>query len=133
MARLALLFGVVLIALGVFGYANGPSEAELALTGKSKFTSLIPSFVGIALALCGLIAMAKPSLTKHTMHAAAMVGLLGFFGALSRPISLLIKGETLTFAMPLMMQLAMAGLCALFVALCVNSFIQAKKRRRAGA
>jgi len=31
------------------------------------------------------------------------------------------------------MQLAMAGLCALFVALCVNSFIQAKKRRQAGA
>ncbi len=47
MARLTILFGIILILLGVLSFMN---------TGHAHPTSLIPSAIGAILAICGALA-----------------------------------------------------------------------------
>ncbi len=131
MPFVSILFGILLIALGVWGYWGGvlglweplgyPPPEHLSLT------ALIPAYVGAALMVLGLLAF-KESLLKHAMHGAALVGSLGFLAAAGRLLKTGnihgVGGTSL---------LLMAGLCVLFLALCVNSFIQARRRRRTAA
>jgi sulfite exporter TauE/SafE len=117
----SIVFGGLLIALGLWGYTA--SEAK-------SVTALIPAFVGGLLAVLGVVAL-KESLLKHAMHAAAMVGLLGFLAAASRFVLKVVRGgaawdDTATLATG-----GMTLLCLVFLGLCVNSFIQARRRRRA--
>ena len=63
------------------------------------------------------------------MHAAAAVGLLGCLAALGA----LIGRWSGTFGLGQAVQLAMAVVCGGFVALCVKSFRDARKRREAAA
>jgi hypothetical protein len=63
------------------------------------------------------------------MHAAVIVGLIGFLGgtySFVRP--LLSEGELKPMAAT--MQALMALTCAVFVALCVKSFVDARRARR---
>jgi hypothetical protein len=123
------LFGVLLIALGVWGRFGG----DLGLWQPLGFpapehlsnTALIPAYVGAALVVAGLLAF-KANLLKHAMHGAAMVGLLGFLAAAGRLIA---TGKTAGVSG--VSVIIMAVLCAVFVGLCVNSFIQARRRRAA--
>jgi hypothetical protein len=92
---------------------------------KLSGTALIPAYVGAVLVVLGLLAL-KESLLKHAMHLAALVGLLGFFAALGR---LVMTGKVSGVGGASLM--GMTLLCGVFVALCVNSFIQARRRRRA--
>jgi hypothetical protein len=85
--------------------------------------------VGIPLVLLGLLAL-KERLLKHAMHAAAALGLLGFLAALGRIVGKLVTGGTVTGRAGIS-TVVMAVLCGIFVALCVNSFIQVRRRRRA--
>ena len=135
MPVVSVVFGVILILLGIWGYWGG----DLGLWEPLGFvppetlsiTALIPAFVGLALVVLGLLAF-KESLLKHAMHAAAMIGLLGFLAAGGRLLTSLInkgKPEGVGGASLTLMTL----LCAIFVGLCVNSFIQARRRRRASA
>src|SRR4051794_7576716 len=73
----SIIWGGLLIGLGLWGYLG---------TGTTSWTALIPAFVGAPLALCGLLAL-KESLLKHAMHAAAMIGLIGFLGGVGRIVS----------------------------------------------
>ena len=114
--------GILLIALGAWGY----SVAEV-----KSVTALIPAFVGVPLVVAGLLAL-KESLLKHAMHAAALVGTLGLLAGLGNFARLLVKGTDLT-SMPAIATMKMTLICGVFVALCVNSFVQARKRRAAEA
>ena len=127
MWMLTIVFGAALAALGLGGYA---------WTGA--VTSLIPAGFGLVLALCGALA-AKEELRKHAMHAAAAVGLIGFLipavmagpklpALLSQGHVARADGSDATRAV--VMQLVMALICLAFVALCVNSFVQARLLRR---
>jgi hypothetical protein len=60
-----------------------------------------------------------------------MVGVLGFLAAVGRLVSTLAKGGTPTPLAGTSLGL-MALLCGLFVALCVRSFINARRQRLAG-
>ncbi len=120
MPVVSIVFGGLLIALGVWGKVS---------TGTASFTPLIPAVVGGLLAVLGLVAL-KESLLKHAMHGAAVVGLLGFLGGIANIIRVLAKGGSLE-GTPGLSTIAMTVLCAAFVALCVNSFIQARRRRKA--
>ncbi len=119
LARLAIVFGILLIGVGVVGYTMGGDH-------KSP-TALIPAYEGILLAVCGITVLAKPSARKHAMHAAATLGLLGVLAAGGRLISTLVKGKvppTLTLtSLSLMLALSAA-----FVVLCVASFVAARRR-----
>ena len=127
MAVPTLITAILLIVVGVVSYANGTPGDD----GKVSPTALIPAFVGGVLAVCGLLAFSD-KLRKHAMHFAAMVGLVGALGGFMP----LIRQYSKTGEFDPMKPSAIAGelmilICAVFVGLCVNSFIQAKKARKA--
>ena len=57
---------------------------------------------------------------------------LGLVGALFRPAKALADGTLDLAKVPTRLQLVMAGLCLVFVLLCVRSFVEARRRRTAG-
>jgi len=124
MERLAMLFGVLLVALGLAGYltpetfGTGKGGAE----AKASPTALIPAGVGAALFLCGVVVALRPGARKHAMHAAAAVALIGAAGGFVPVIS-----RHLNFSeSAVVLASLMTGLCVLFVVLCVRSFIAAR-------
>ena len=119
MASTTIVFGLLLTVLGLAGYV---------LSGTSSVTALIPAFLGVILMVLGLVARAE-HLRKHAMHAAAMVAVIGFVGAL---FSLLRTPLALRPAMAVFSQAATVLLTGVFVGLCVRSFIEARRARRAG-
>lgn len=131
MPAVSVVFGLLLIALGIWGRWGGDlglwQPLGFDLPEKLSATALIPAYVGAALFVLGLLAF-KESLLKHAMHFAAMIGLLGLLAAGGR---LLTTGNVHGVGGASL--LAMLLLCAVFVALCVNSFIQARRRRRAAS
>ena len=131
MALVSALFGLLLIALGIWGYWGGAFGLwePLGLTRPEKLsgTALIPAYVGVALVALGLLAL-KDALRKHAMHGAAMIGVLGLLAAVGR---ILMTGSVQGVGGASL--ITMALLCGVFVALCVNSFLQARRRRRAAS
>ena len=116
MASTTIVFGLLLTLLGFLGYF---------LTGTSSITALIPAAFGIVLVALGFLARSE-ALRKHAMHAAAAVALLGMIGAL---IPLIRTPAGVRPAMAVYSQVAMVILTGLFVAMCVRSFIAARKAR----
>jgi hypothetical protein len=115
----SIVCGGLLIALGLWGYTA---------TEAKSVTALIPAFVGGALAVLGAVAL-KESLLKHAMHAAAAIGLLGALAAAGRFVPKVIKSGLDTNDAATLSTGGMTVICAVFVGLCVNSFIQARRRR----
>lgn len=131
MPVVSVVIGLLLVALGVWGRWGGDlglwEPLGFSAPEQLSGTALIPAYVGLALVILGLVAL-KESLLKHAMHLAAMIGLLGLLAALGR---LLMTGKVAGVGGASL--LGMTLLCAVFVALCINSFIQARRRRRAAS
>lgn len=117
MSTTTIVTGLALIVLGIGGFVA---------TGSTAKTALIPAYFGGALLLLGLLAR-NPARRKLVMHLAVVVGLLGFLGSLRGPIQLL--SGTAQRPAAAAAQTIMAALMALFVALCVKSFIDARRLR----
>ena len=113
--------GIILIALGGWGYLGAEKDAP-------SMTALIPAFFGTPLLILGVLAL-KEGLRKHAMHAAAAVGLIGFIAATVGLIMGYVRKGTIE-GRGAMASGGMALVCAVFVGLCVNSFIQARRARR---
>jgi small-conductance mechanosensitive channel len=78
LARVTLIFAVLLVALGLIGYVG---------TGSQYMTALIPTWFGVTLALFGLLAMSPvESRRKLFMHINVTIGLLGFLGGASEAV-----------------------------------------------
>ena len=123
MPTVAMIFGALLSILGVVAYA----APEVLGEGKAyQISALSPAFVGVPIALAGLASLLKPSLLKHAMHLAAMLGVFGLIGGFMPVI--LRKFDTDTAAVKV--GLAMTLISAVFVGFCVKSFIDAKKARK---
>ncbi|MCB1019726.1 MAG: hypothetical protein H6509_12625 [Bryobacterales bacterium] len=122
MAKTTMLFGALLILLGVVGWVGSGMESP---------TALIPSAFGLLLLIAGGAAL-NENRRKHAMHGAAMVGLLGFLGSASGLLQLpaLLGGAEVARPAAVASKSAMAVLSAIFVALCVRSFIAARKARK---
>ena len=121
MPKLAMTFGAVLALLGVVSYAA---------TGQSSLTALIPSAFGLALAALGFVAK-RPAATKHAMHAAAVLALLGVAGSwngLPDTVRYAL-GSSVEHPAAALAKSAMALLMAVFLYFCVQSFRQARKAR----
>ena len=117
--------GCLLIGVGAAGWAL--SDAA------SPVTALIPAAAGVLLLVCGLIARGGEKALKHAMHAAAMVGLLGFLAAAGR-LGMVLAAQFDDEPPPVSTLgvsslAAMAAICAVFVGLCVKSFRDARERR----
>jgi hypothetical protein len=123
MPTLAIVFGLILDALGVGAY--------LASDAKSV-TALIPAFFGTPILICGLLAKFVPGIRKHVMHVAALLGLLGALGGLSMGLPKLgaLMAGTLERPMAPILQISMGAVSLVFLALCVKSFIDARRARK---
>lgn len=124
MAWPTIICGALLVLIGVVGY--GTSEVQ-----PPPMTALIPAFFGAALIACGGLAF-NVKFRKHVMHLAAMIGLIGAVGGFMP----LIRQVSKTGEFDPTKKSAVAGelmilVCVVFVGMCVNSFIQAKKVRKA--
>ena len=143
MAKWAIVFGLLLTALGLVGYfgsdpgamtadpapaaAAAEGDSAAAKPGPSK-TALIPSAFGLLLLICGTLGLDE-RLRKHAMHAAAGIGLLGFLASGTRLFSKI--GDILSgnISRPMWFIILMAVLCLVYVVLSVRSFIQARRAR----
>ena len=122
MAKLTIVFGVVLIALGSWGFFA---------TGSEHPTALIPAYFGLALSWSGGLALAQPAKRALWMHVAVTAGLLGFLGAGAMATVEMVKAHGGPLAHPVAVEAqgAMAVICLVFVGLCVRSFIAARRNR----
>jgi hypothetical protein len=113
-AKLTIAFAGVLIVLGFVCFA---------MTGMEHKTALIPAVVGFIMEPFGVLALVKPNLRMHGMHGAVTIGLLGFMAGIGGLIARRPQGLAL-FEM-----LALIAITGIYVALCVNSFVQARRNR----
>jgi hypothetical protein len=124
MAKITILFGIVLILLGGFGYVE---------TGSHAPTALIPSYVGAVLAVLGFLAMTPDAKRRMLfMHIAVTVGLLGFLGTFKGGIIdyiLMLDGRQFPHPAAVREKAAMSVLLLVFVILCVRSFVAARRAR----
>lgn len=123
MAKLAIGFGVVLIIVGI---------ASFILTGSTHPTSLIPVWFGIVLGICGVLANTADARRRMLwMHIAVTVGLLGFLfpGFMAIKEWVAASGGPLAHPAAVQEQGVMSVLCLIFTALCVRSFIAARRSR----
>ncbi len=125
MARITIVCGILLILLGVGTYFGSSSA------GPSP-TALIPAAFGALLFVCGTMAL-RPSWRKHAMHVAATISLLGALAASGRGGVSLAKVAAGNEVNPIALGsvLVMAAVCWLLVALCVKSFVEARRRQAA--
>ena len=127
MAKVTIGFGIVLILLGAIGFFG---------TGSTHPTALIPAYWGIALTICGVLANSPSDKRRMlVMHIAVTVGLLGFLGSGIMAIIETVKAHGGPLAHPAAVesQAAMAVICLIYVALCVRSFIAARRSRKVEA
>ena len=126
MPSTSIVSGVLLILVGIIGYAYGMSG------GNASPTALIPALIGLLLALLGVAAKAKENLRKHLMHAAVLIGLIAFVATASSflKIPALLDG-TADRPAAVVAQLATAIVSLAFVILCVKSFVDARRNRAA--
>ena len=74
-----MLVGVILSAIGLFGYFGSASE-------NPSPTALIPAAFGVVLIVLGLVAH-RASARMHAMHGAVLVALIGFLLAGGRGVT----------------------------------------------
>ncbi len=122
MAKVTLVFAVLLIALGLAGYLG---------TGSAHSTALIPAWIGLALGVFGFLAISpQEGRRKLFMHVNVTIGLLGFLGGAVEAARGYLHA-TASGIQPDMIaltaKLTMAGLLLVYVLLCVRSFIAARR------
>jgi uncharacterized membrane protein len=125
MARWALLFGLVLLLIGVFAYFGGNHTSE----------ELMPGYFGILLGVLGATARTEKEKTRMVvMHIAATVGLVGFLmtvGDLWKYMQVQ-RGTGTDYHPKILQEHALTSvILLLFVLLCVLSFIRARRARQA--
>ncbi len=122
MAKVTLVFAALLIALGLAGFLG---------TGSQHPTALIPTWFGVALAVFGWLAMSPSERRRKLfMHINVTIGLLGVLGAGARAMQSYIHASSSGLApdkIALASQVTMAGLCLVYIILCINSFITARR------
>jgi hypothetical protein len=122
---LAIGVGVLLILVGI---------ASFILTGSTHPTALIPVWFGVVLGLCGVLANTPDAGRRMLwMHIAVTIGLLGFLfpGFMAVKEWVAASGGPLAHPAAVQEQTVMAIICLIFTALCVRSFIAARRSRAA--
>ena len=123
MARLTIVFGVLLILVGVAGFI---------LTGSNHPTALIPSLIGFLLAVAGTLARTEDLKRRMLwMHIAVTLGLLGFLATLKSAYDVTRLANGVEYPHPIAIEekAATCLLCLIYVAFCVRSFIEARRTR----
>jgi hypothetical protein len=125
MAKVTIIFGVLLIVLGVVGYFG---------TGGAHPTALIPTWFGLALGVGGFLAISpSEGRRKIFMHINVTIGLIGCVGAFIVAVqgygharSLGEDPDYIAFAA----KIAMGMILLTYTILCVRSFIEVRRARQ---
>jgi hypothetical protein len=123
MAKVTVVFAALFIALGVAGYIG---------TGSEHPTALIPAALGLLLGIFGALSFSPDAgRRKLFMHINVTLGLLGFLGTVMGLIQWIqmLGGAVVKNPPATESKAAMALLSLVYVALCVRSFIAARKAR----
>jgi len=115
MPRISVVVGALLIVQGVGFYAATASKSP---------TALIPAAIGLPILVLGFLAF-KPSVRKHAMHGAVMLGMLGLLAATARIVTAGMNVSPAGASLSIMVLL-----CGGYVALCIKSFVDARRRQR---
>jgi hypothetical protein len=122
MAKITLVFAGLLVVLGLAGYVG---------TGSQHPTALIPAGFGVLLGIFGFLAISpSEARRKLFMHINVTIGLVAFLGGAVEAVRGYVHA-TSAGLQPDMIALAskitMAGMMLVYVALCVQSFIAARR------
>jgi uncharacterized membrane protein (UPF0136 family) len=124
MAKVTLVFAVLLVVLGLTGYLG---------TGSEHPTALIPTWIGLALGVGGYLAISpKESRRKLFMHANVTIALLGFLGTAFELVRSYLHASSMGVPpdqAALAAKIILASLLLIYIILCVRSF---KAARRSG-
>ena len=123
MAKLTMFFGVLLIVISV-GFWMA--------TGRIETAALHPAGVGLILLVSGALANSEDAKKRMLwMHIAVTFGLIGFLITGIRAVVTAVHGSAAIAADPLAFdeRVVVALVCLVFVALCVRSFIAARRNR----
>ena len=124
MAKVTLVFALLLVSLGLAGFLG---------TGSQHPTALIPAWFGLALGVFGFLAISpSEKRRKLFMHINVTIGLLGFLGGASEAVRGYLHANSAGMApdtIALASKLTMTGLLLVYVVLCVRSFIAARRAR----
>jgi hypothetical protein len=122
MAKITLVFAVLLIALGLAGFLG---------TGNAHPTALIPAGIGLLLGVFGLLAITPDENRRRLfMHINVTIGLVGFLGTMAELFRNLASSQALNLT-AMFAKLALAWLLLIYVALCAWSFIAARRTGKA--
>lgn len=125
MAKVTIVFGILLIILGLVGFFG---------TGAIHHTALIPTWFGLALCVGGFLAISpSEKRRKIFMHINVTIGALGCIGSFVEAIRGYGAARTAGLEpdyIALAAKLTMAVLLLIYVNLCVRSFIQARSSRK---
>jgi hypothetical protein len=126
MTTMTMLFGLLMVLYGVINYLTADAA-------NPSITALIPSFIGAPITLLGLVAALKDNLRKHAMHLAVVIAMIGALGGLGMGVLDLIKlgQDKPVNERAMTAKLAMGIACAVFIGVCVRSFIEARMAQRA--
>ena len=113
-SKLSILIGSLLTVLGVALYFS---------TDRASVTALIPSFIGVPILVCGILAKDEKN-RKVVAHIALTLALLGALAGYGRGLPKLFGGDS---GVAILGMLAMSVICTLYVIACVRSFIAARK------
>ena len=125
MTKLTIGFGVLLGLIGV-GY--------FVATGSTHPTALIPLWFGLALIICGALAITEDTRRRMLwMHIAVTIALFGFLFPGFMAIKEWVAAGSGPLAHPAAVQeqAVMSIVCLILTALCVRSFIAARRSRTA--
>lgn len=116
MPKITIGLGIVLIVLGVIAWFA---------TAMASVTALIPAFLGLVIAICGVIGIRRPKIGIHIALVVALLGVIGTFmnvlqlgalfaGTAERPVAVIVS--TITFV-----------LLIIYIILGIRSFIAARR------
>lgn len=124
MAKVTLVFASLLVVLGIAGYYY---------TGAQHPTALIPLWFGLALGICGFLAISpNEKRRKIFMHVAVTIGVVGFLGGAITAVQGYGNARSQGIdpdMVALWDKVIMALLLLNYTVLCVQSFIKARQSR----
>ncbi len=124
MAKVTIVFAVLLIVLGLAGYLG---------TGSQHPTALIPTWFGLALGIFGVLAISpSEGRRKLFMHINVTIGLVGFIGGAVEAMRGYLHSKSAGIEpnqIALASKVTMTVLLLIYVILCVRSFIAARRAR----
>jgi hypothetical protein len=124
MAKLTVGFGVLLVLVSA-GFWLGMGKESAALH---------PAGIGVLLVVCGVLADTENAKKRMLwMHIAVTLGLISFLTTGVRVVIALVKGTAGVNPLGFDERAVIAVVSLVYVALCVRSFIAARKARTASA